>query len=101
LKMETATPFADDLARRVEPCRDRVIGHSLTRQQHDLGADHIPVAGGVAPRSRQQFCAFRFAQYDVKRTSPRHDLTPKLRSALTDSPPSRTKYVTVFMKSGT
>src|SRR5208337_4584756 len=26
LKMETATPFADDLARRVEPCRDRVIG---------------------------------------------------------------------------
>jgi hypothetical protein len=32
LEMEPTTPFADDLARRVEPCRDRVIGHSLTRQ---------------------------------------------------------------------
>src|SRR6478736_10279889 len=101
LKMKTATPFADDLTRRVEPCRDRVIGHSFTRQQHDLGANHIPVAGRVAPRSCQQFRTFRFAQYDVKRTPPRHDPTPKLRSALTDSCPSRTKYVTVFMKSGT
>jgi hypothetical protein len=101
LKMKTATPFAEDLTRRVEPCRDRVIGHSFTRQQHDLGANHIPVAGRVAPRSCQQFRTFRFAQYDVKRTPPRHDPTPKLRSALTDSCPSRTKYVTVFMKSGT
>jgi hypothetical protein len=28
LKMETATPFADDLARRVEPSRDGVIGRT-------------------------------------------------------------------------
>jgi hypothetical protein len=41
LNMETPTPLADDLARRIELCRNHVIGHSLACQQHDLGADNV------------------------------------------------------------
>jgi len=48
LKVETSTPLADDLARRIEPCRDRVIGHSVTRQQYNLGPDNIAIARRVA-----------------------------------------------------
>src|SRR6516225_212002 len=91
----TPAPLADDLARCVEPCGDRVIGHSLARQQHDLGSNDIAVTRRVAARARQQFRPFRFAQFDVIRALPRHDAFPQPRTALSDS---RTKYVTIFMK---
>jgi hypothetical protein len=76
LKVETPAPLADDLARCVEPCGDRVIGHSLARQQHDLGSNDIAVTRRVAARAHQQFRPFRFAQFDVIRALPRHDVIP-------------------------
>jgi hypothetical protein len=98
LNVETPTPLADDLAWRIELCRDRVIGHALARQQHNLGADNITIARRVPARTRHQFRPFRFAQFDIIRTLPRHDVFPQPRTGLTDSRPSGTKYVTVFMK---
>jgi hypothetical protein len=47
LKVETSTPLANDLTRRIEPRRDCVIGHSLACQQNNLGSDNITTARRV------------------------------------------------------
>jgi hypothetical protein len=40
---ETVAPFADDLARRIESCRDAIIAESLGRQQDDFRADDVAI----------------------------------------------------------
>jgi hypothetical protein len=40
---ETVAPFADDLARRIESCRDEIIAESLGRQQDDFRADDVAI----------------------------------------------------------
>jgi hypothetical protein len=36
-------PFADDLARGIESCRDEIIAESLGRQQDDFRADDVAI----------------------------------------------------------
>ena len=36
-------PLADDLARRIEPSRDEVVGQAFISKEDDLGAHHITI----------------------------------------------------------
>tara|TARA_B100000959_G_scaffold131904_1_gene138252 strand:- start:297 stop:566 length:270 start_codon:yes stop_codon:yes gene_type:complete len=40
---EAMAPFADDLPRGIEPCRDLVVAQATRREEHDLGADDISI----------------------------------------------------------
>ena len=40
---ESFPPLAHDLARRIEPRRDRVVGHAFGGIEHDSGADHVSI----------------------------------------------------------
>jgi hypothetical protein len=43
LAIETLSPLADNLARRVEAGRDAVVAKPLTGEKHDLGSGNVAV----------------------------------------------------------
>ena len=40
---EAVAPFADDLARQIEPRGNHVVAQALSGQQDDLGADDVSI----------------------------------------------------------
>lgn len=40
---KSLAPFADDLARRIEPGSDSIVGEALGCQEDDLGANDITI----------------------------------------------------------
>jgi hypothetical protein len=42
-KGKSLAPLADDLARRIEPGRDEVVGQAFIGKKNDLGANHITI----------------------------------------------------------
>jgi hypothetical protein len=47
---EPLAPLGDDLATGVETPSDLVVVHALSREQHDLGPDHVPIRQRISPR---------------------------------------------------
>jgi hypothetical protein len=40
---EALAPLADDLARRIEPRGDEIVAQAVRGEQHDFGADDVPI----------------------------------------------------------
>ena len=42
-KSESLAPLADDLARRVQPGSDDIVGEAFIGEENDFGTDHITI----------------------------------------------------------
>jgi hypothetical protein len=72
VSVETLTPLADDLARRIQASANGIVGKSFAGQQHDLGPDHVSIGGLIFARPSDQLRTLASCELDEKRTLPRH-----------------------------